>query len=156
MARAVSVYREGMDFVYQVRTRTHSVRGATTLWTIAMAVSLCLWELHGRQFQAGESLGLVASLLYGAYLGWNRRSATAFVAPLLSWGVAWLPLWISAVVRHGFVKGVVIGLVLITVGWIIIGALEFFVVGSVALVVRTIRGGGRHEPEVVIIDPPTF
>ena len=145
-----------MDFVYQVRSRTHSVRAASALWTLAMAVSLCLWELHGSDLHKGETLGLVASILYGAYLGWNCRAATAFVAPLLSWGVAWLPLWIAAMVRHGFFKGAVIGLVLITAGWIIIGLMEFVVVGGVALLVRVRRrGGSRFEPDVVIIDPPS-
>ena len=47
--------------------------------------------------------------------------------------VAWFPLWIAAMMRDGFFKGLAVGLFWVTIGWVLIGGLEFatlFIVGS--------------------------
>ena len=35
--------------------------------------------------------------------------------------VAWVPLWIAAMVRDGFFKGLAVGLFWVTIGWVFIG-----------------------------------
>jgi hypothetical protein len=67
---------------------------------------------------------------------------------------AWVPLWIAAMVRDGFFKGLAVGLFWITIGWIFIGALEFvtlFVIGSF---VRLLRGSSGARPGDVIVFGP--
>ena len=57
--------------------------------------------------------------------------------------------------RHGFIKGILIGLFLVTVGWVLIGTLEFLGVGAITLLVRGLRGGGPRagDREVIIFGP---
>jgi hypothetical protein len=55
-------------------------------------------------------------------------------------------------VHFGVLKGFFLGLLIITVGWIGIGFVEFAWLAMVAVLVRSIRGTPRDEP-VVIIDP---
>ena len=50
---------------------------------------------------------------------------------MVSWSFAWLPLWIAAMIRHGVLKGLFVGFFLITVGWLLIGTLEFLALGAV-------------------------
>jgi hypothetical protein len=57
-------------------------------------------------------------------------------------------------VRDGFLKGLAVGLFWVTIGWIMIGGLEFvtlFVVGSF---MRLFRGSSRpRERDVVVYGP---
>jgi hypothetical protein len=68
--------------------------------------------------------------------------------------VAWVPLWIAAMVRDGFFKGLAVGLFWVTIGWVIIGGLEFatlFIVGSF---IRLLRGSsGSRDPGVTVYGP---
>ena len=123
-------------------------------WSIAMAVILFL--LESRESPQGWTLGagFIATGLLGIYLGWRRRSAAVFVAPLVSWLFAWFPLVVAAMIIHGFIRGLFVGLFLITVGWIAIGGTEFLWLALVASFVRMFRGpGDRGEPDVVIFGP---
>ena len=124
-------------------------------WSIAMAVVLVAWELRPAHEAETYLWGAIVTAAFGVYLGWRRRSSAVFLAPLVSWCFAWLPLWIAAMVRHGVIKGIFVGLVLVTVGWLVIGAFEFLSLGAVALLVRTLRGGRPHvgEDEVIIMGP---
>lgn len=125
--------------------------GAMTAWAILMAVVIfCLEARVGRADVMGW-IGVGASALFGALLGWRRRVAAVFIAPFVSWLWAWFPLWIAAMLHDGFFGGLAIGFFLVTVGWIGIGLLEAAVVGIVALVVRSLRGGG--DGDVVIFGP---
>ena len=142
-----------MDGVFvEVRRRSRGqVSGAMTLWAIAMAIVIfCLEARVGRADTVG-GIGLLASILFGAVLGWRRRVAAVFVAPFVSWLWAWFPLWVAAMIHDGFFGGLAIGFFLVTVGWIGIGLLETVVVGIVALVVRSLRGGG--DSDVVVFGP---
>jgi len=145
-----------VSFVIQIRQRArgNATRGMVA-WALVMTVVMCAWEVSPAWDGRAVVGGAVATALFGAYLGWQRRAAAVFVAPLVSWGVAWLPLWISAVVRHGFVKGVFVGFFLVTVGWLLVGAMEFATLGAAALAVRSFRGGGPRdlEPDVVVFGP---
>ena len=124
------------------------------IWSIAMAVVIFMVEAsHGVHHDA-LWVGFGATALFGAYLGLRRRVAATFVAPLVSWMVAWVPLWIAAMVRDGFLKGLVVGFFWITIGWVLIGGLEFatlFIVGSF---LRLLRGSsGTREREVIVYGP---
>lgn len=136
----------------EVRRRSRGqVSGAMTAWAILMAVVIfCLEARVGRADVMGW-IGVGASALFGALLGWRRRVAAVFIAPFVSWLWAWFPLWIAAMIHDGFFGGLAIGFFLVTVGWIGIGLLEAAVVGIVALVVRSLRGGG--DGDVVIFGP---
>ncbi len=145
-----------MSFVVQVRQRAKgNVSAAMIIWSIAMAVVLVLWEVSPRDDGRAVVAGLGVTALLGLYLGWRRRGAAVFVAPMVSWTFAWVPLWIASMVRHGFVKGLFVGFFLVTVGWIVIGTMEFLSLGAVTLLVRSARGGGpgMHDDGVVIFGP---
>jgi hypothetical protein len=147
-----------MSFVVQVRQRARSnVSAVMVVWAIVMTVVLAVWEISPRR--DGESVlwGFVATAVFGLYLGWRRHAAAVFVAPFVSWSIAWLPLWISAMVRHGFLKGLFVGLFLVTVGWLVIGTIEFVSLGAVTLLARSLRGPrSRPHPgddDVIIFGP---
>jgi len=124
------------------------------LWSVTMAVVLFTWEARAVPQEHALAVGLAVTALLGVYLGWRRRSAAVFVAPLVSWLFAWFPLMVAAMIHHGVVKGFFVGLFLITVGWLGIGATEFVWLGLVAFLVRLLRGpGDRGEPDVVIFGP---
>jgi hypothetical protein len=145
-----------MSFVVQVRQRARgNVSAAMVVWSLAMTVVLAAWEISPASEGRAALWGVAATAVFGAYLGWRRRGAAVFVAPLVSWSFAWLPLWIAAMVRHGFFKGLFVGLFLITVGWLVIGTLEFLSLGAVTLLVRAIRGGGpgSGDGDVIIFGP---
>ena len=142
-----------MSTFVTIKNRTRAgAGGPTILWSLVMAVTLCVWESATQHHGIAVKVGVSASVLYGAFLGWTRRAGAVFFAPILSWLVAWFPLWITAIIRHGFLKGVVIGFVLVTLGWLIIGALEFAVVGFAAVLFRLARGRER-DAEIIIIYP---
>lgn len=145
-----------MSFVVQVRQRARgNVSAAMIVWSLIMTVVLAAWEISPSSDGRAALWGLAATVAFGAYLGWRRRGAAVFVAPLVSWSFAWLPLWIAAMIRHGFLKGLFVGLFLVTVGWLVIGMLEFVSLGAVTLMVRSVRGGGPRAggDEVIIFGP---
>jgi hypothetical protein len=145
-----------MSFVVQVRQRARgNVSAAMVVWSLAMTVVLAAWEISPASDGLAALWGIAATAVFGIYLGWRRRGAAVFVAPMVSWSFAWLPLWIAAMIRHGFVKGLFVGLFLITVGWLVIGTLEFLSLGAVTMLVRSVRGGGPGggDGDVIIFGP---
>ena len=125
-----------------------------TLWAIAMAVTLFMFEARLGSRAALWLLGVGSTALFGAYLGLRRRMAAAFIAPLVSWLVAWFPLVIAAMIHDGFFKGLVVGIFLITIGWIGIALLEFLGLFVVASLFRMLRGSSkREEPDVMVFGP---
>jgi hypothetical protein len=145
-----------MSFVVQVRQRARDhVSAVMVLWAVVMTVILATWEISPANDGRSVVSGLIATALFGLYLGWRRRAAAVFVAPVISWSFAWLPLWISAMVRHGFLKGLFVGLFLITVVWVVIGTVEFVSLGAVTMLVRRVRGPGPQSGNdgVIIFGP---
>jgi hypothetical protein len=122
-------------------------------WSFVMAVGLVLVESGGSQHDTGLAVTAVATVSFGVWLGWQRRTGVIFFAPLVSWLFAWFPLLLAAIVRRGFFRGVLSGLFLDSVGWLFIGTLEFLSLFIVALAVRALRGTPREVD--VIIDPPS-
>jgi len=124
------------------------------LWATAMAAVLFLVEsrLANRTDTVWAGIGVTA--LFGIYLGWRRRGGAVFIAPFVSWLFAWFPLWVAAMIHDGALSGLFWGLFLVTVGWILIGFVEFAWLGAVTFLVRSLRGsGGRGGPNVVIFGP---
>src|ERR1035438_1562590 len=139
----------------QVKNRARgNVTSPMIVWSVLMAVVIFMVEAsHGAHHDA-LWVGFGATVLFGVYLRLRRRVAAAFVAPFVSWMVAWIPLWIAAMVRDGFLKGLVVGLFWVTFGWVLIGALEFatlFIVGSF---MRLLRGSsGPRDRDVIVYGP---
>jgi hypothetical protein len=141
------------NVVVRVRQQSRgNVTAAMVLWSLAMAVVLFLVESHWTSTSSAAWAGVIATALFGLYLGWQRRIAAVLVAPFVSWFFAWPLLWIAAMVHDGFVKGLFVGLFLVTIGWIGIGFTEFVGLGVVALVTRWLRGSGG-DGDVVIFGP---
>ena len=136
----------------QVKNRARgNVTSPMIVWSVLMAVVIFMVEAsHGAHHDA-LWVGFGATVLFGVYLGLRRRVAAAFVAPFVSWMVAWIPLWIAAMVRDGFLTGLVVGLFWVTFGWVLIGGLEFatlFIVGSF---MRLLRGSsGPRDRDVIV------
>jgi hypothetical protein len=125
-----------------------------TLWAFAMAVTLFMLEARIGPRPALWLIGIGSTVLFGAYLGLRRRIAAAFIAPLVSWIVAWFPLVIAAMIHDGFFQGLVVGIFLITIGWIGIALLEFLGLFLVASLFRMLRGfSKREEPDVIVFGP---
>jgi hypothetical protein len=119
-----------------------------------MAVVIFICEASHGAHHGAIWIGFGATALFGIYLGLRRRVAASFIAPLVSWTVAWFPLWIAAMIRDGFFKGIIVGLFWVTIGWVLIGGLEFatlFIVGSIF---RLFRGSsGRQDGNVIVFGP---
>lgn len=124
------------------------------LWAMVMAVVLFLLESHLGSRANALWAGVAATALFGAYLGWRRRAAAVFIAPLVSWVFAWPFVWLGSMIHDGFFHGFFGGLFTITFGWLAIGFCELVWLAAVAFLVRLLRGPpDRGEPDVVIFGP---
>jgi len=141
--------------VIQVRDRAKDNVGAPMVaWALGMAVVLFLLQARLGSRDAVLWAGVGVTALFGAYLGWHRRVGATFFAPFVSWMVAWFPMVVGAMIHAGFIKGLLSGLFWITIGWIVVGLLEFVWLLLVATFVRMLRGAsGSTEPDVVIYGP---
>ncbi len=77
---------------------------------------------------------------------------TVLVAPFVNWMFAWFPMEIASMVHFGILKGFLVGLLIITVGWIGIGFVELAWLGMVAALCGALRAGTSHD-RVIVIDP---
>ena len=137
----------------EVRQRARgNVTAPMVVWALVMAVVIFLVEAHWSSSSTALVAGVVATALFGLYLGLRRRTAAVLVAPVVSWFFAWPALWVAAMIHHGVVKGFFVGLFLVTVGWLGIGFSEFVWLGLVAMLGRALRGG-RGGPDVVVLGP---
>jgi hypothetical protein len=100
-------------------------------------------------------VGFGITAVLGFYLGWQGRTGTIIAAPFVSWLFAWFPMEIACMIHFGILKGFLLGLLIITFGWMGIGFVEFAWISMVAVVARSIHGSSEHhdEDDVVIIDP---
>ncbi len=128
--------------------------GAVVVWAVVTAVVLFMLEAHVGPRRGAEWVGCFATALLGGYLGWRRRVGAVFFAPLVSWFFSWPLLLIAAMIHDGPVSGFFVGLFLITIGWVAVGAVELIWLGAVALVVRALRGQRTpRDPSVVVYGP---
>ena len=139
------------NVVIHFRDRTRgNVSTPMVLWAIAMTVILFI-EIVAPSARV-TIIGFAISALLGAYLGWRRRVGAVVAAPFVSWLFAWFPMEIACMIHFVIFKGFLVGLLVITLGWIGIGFVELVWLAMVALLVRAIRGAGRIN-SVTIIEP---
>ncbi len=136
-------------FLYRERAKGN-VSFPMVVWAIAMTVILFLSIVSPSA--TITIIGFALTALLGIVLGWRRRFGAVIAAPFVSWFFAWFPMEIASMIHFGILKGFLLGLVIITFGWIAIGFIEFVWLAMVALLVRSLRGTPRDEP-VVIIEP---
>ena len=140
-----------MSVVFTVRERARgNVSTPVVLWAIAMPVVLFMEIVSPSALLTVSGFAITA--LLGGFLGWRRRMGTVVVAPFVSWFFAWFPMEIASMIHFGILKGFLLGLVIITFGWIAIGFVELAWLGMVAMLIRSIRGNSREDREI-IIDP---
>jgi hypothetical protein len=140
-----------MSVVFTFRERARgNVSTPVVLWAIAMTVVLFMEIVNPSALVTVSGFALTAVL--GGILGWRRRMGTIVVAPFVSWLFAWFPMEIASMIHFGILKGFLLGLVIITFGWIAIGFVELAWLGMVAMLIRSIHGHSS-EDRVVIIDP---
>lgn len=120
------------------------------VWALAMTVILFMAIVAPSA--TVTIIGFAFTAVLGIVLGWRRRFGAVVAAPFVSWLFAWFPMEIASMIHFGVLKGFLLGLLIITFGWIGIGFIEFASLALVSLVVRSLRGAPRDEP-VVIIDP---
>lgn len=140
--------------IFTVRSRAKGkITAPLVLWSIAMTVVLFIDIVAPSATDTVVGFGISAIL--GAYFGWQRRMGAVMAAPFVNWLFAWFPMEIACMIHFGILKGFLLGLIVITVGWIGIGAIEFIWISMVAAVARAIHGssGPRDGDDVVIIDP---
>jgi hypothetical protein len=141
--------------IFQVKDRTRgNVTTPMVLWSLAIAVVLFMLEARLGSRTGVTWIGFGVTALFGAYLGWQRRVAATFVAPIVSWLVAWFPLVVASMIHDGFFKGLGAGLFWITIGWVFIAVIEFVWLFLVATFVRMLRGtSGPRGRDVTVFGP---
>jgi hypothetical protein len=138
--------------VFTIRQRTRgNVSTPVVLWAIAMTVVLFI-EIVAPSATV-TVVGFALTALLGALLGWRRRMGTVVVAPFVNWLFAWFPMEIASMIHFGILKGFLLGLVIITVGWIAIGFVEVAWLFMVAALVRSLHSGTSKDDRVIVIDP---
>lgn len=140
-----------MSVVIEFRERARgNVSAMMILWALAMTVILFIGVVAP---SADNTIaGFVVSAVLGAYLGIRRRLGAVAVAPFVSWLFAWFPMEIACMIHFGILKGFLVGLLVITFGWIGIGFVEFVWIMMVALLMRSLRGTA-HDSPITIIEP---
>ena len=142
-----------MSVVVMFRERARGgVSTPVVLWALAMTVILFMEVVDPSAWLMVS--GFVITGLLGALLGWRRRMGTVIAAPFIGWLFAWFPMEIACMIHFGILKGFLLGLLIITFGWVGIGFVELAWLAMVAGVVRSLRGA-PSEDRVVIIDPET-
>jgi multisubunit Na+/H+ antiporter MnhF subunit len=140
-----------VSVIFSVRARARgNVSAALVLWAIAMTVVLFMEIVSPSALLTVSGFAITAIL--GGLLGWRRRMGTLFVAPFVSWLFAWFPMEIASMIHFGVLKGFLLGLLIVTFGWIGIGFVEWAWLTIVAVVVRALHGSSSQD-RVVIIDP---
>ncbi|MCU1363231.1 MAG: hypothetical protein JWM55_1059 [Acidimicrobiaceae bacterium] len=140
-----------MNVVHFSRERAKgNVSLPMVVWALAMTVILFMAIVAPSA--TVTIIGFAFTAVLGIVLGWRRRFGAVVAAPFVSWLFAWFPMEIASMIHFGVLKGFLLGLLIITFGWIGIGFIEFASLALVSLVVRSLRGAPRDEP-VVIIDP---
>lgn len=142
----------GVVIQYRDRARK-GVSGPMVVWAVVMAVVFFALEARWGPRRDVTECALVSTAALGAYLGWRRRVGTIFVAPMVSWLVAWPLVIVASMIHDGIVGGFFVGLFLVTIGWLGVSFLEIIALGVVALVVSRLRGPGRGGPDVVVFGP---
>lgn len=123
------------------------------LWAIVATWSLVLLIAHPDRHSGAAHTLWWSTVVLGGVLGVQRRTAMAWIAPMVTWSLAWLPVWIAFMFRDGFLPGVFIGAVASAGGWIVFGAATAPILFVVSTVVRLLLRPFRRHDDVTIIGP---
>jgi hypothetical protein len=140
--------------VIRVRNEVRGpVGGAIALWSVVTTWCLVLLIAHPDRHSGAAHTLFWSTVALGVILGVQRRTAMAWIAPMVAWAVAWLPVWIAFVVREGFLPGVFVGAVAAAGGWILFGAAITPILFVLSTLVRLIARPFRRSRDVTIISP---
>ena len=134
-------------------------RGNVTIgmvvWSLLMAADLFMIIIMGHKLGTQNVFGLIGigiCVLFGFFLGWQRRSAALFAAPMVSWFFGWFPVLIASMIYWGVITGFLLGMLIDTFGWFLVAFMQILLLGAGAIVARLFRGGQKAD-SVIIIDP---
>jgi len=130
-------------------------------WAIIVGFCMFLaWTDHhaGISTAASDLAYVVAGVLtaaVGFWLGWSRRTGTAFVAPFLAWLVVVPFAFASEFIRSGFLGGLWRGFVLAIVGGFVAAFVEGVLLVAFAVLGRILAAtlGHRDDTTTVILPP---
>jgi hypothetical protein len=129
-------------------------------WAIIVGVCVFVgWTDHHVGISTSMSdlayvLAGVLTALLGFWLGWNHRTGTAFVAPLLAWVVVVPFAFASEFIRAGFLGGLWRGLVLAIVGGFVAAFVEGVLLVAFAVLGRLLAAvAGRRDASTMILPP---
>ncbi len=141
-------------YVYRLREESRGKAGAILfLWALVVTYGACrLIVANGRHSSAGEWAILGASLTTGVLLGYRRRLGAVWIAPVILYPIAFVPVLASNWVAHGFVGGLVRSFLELSFLWPLVAA------GVVALLLVTalplrLLVSSRRQSDVVIYGP---
>jgi len=125
-------------------------RGNVTIgmvvWSLLMAAYLFMIIIMGHKLGTQNVFGLIGigvCVLFGFFLGWQRRSAALFAAPMVSWFFGWFPVLIASMIYWGVIKGFLLGMLIDTFGWFVVAFMQILLLGVGAVVARIFRGGQK-------------
>lgn len=134
-------------------------RGNVTIgmvvWSLLMAADFFMIIVLGHKLGTQNVFGLIGialCILFGFFLGWQRRSAALFAAPMVSWFFGWFPILVASMIYWGVIKGFLLGMLIDTFGWFVVGSVQILLLGIGAIVGRIIHGGAPTV-EVTIKGP---
>lgn len=130
-------------------------------WAIIVGFCMFLaWTDHhaGISTSASDLAYVIAGVLtaaVGFWLGWSRRTGTAFVAPFLAWLVVVPFAFASEFIRSGFFGGLWRGFVLALVGGFVAAFVEGVLLVAFAVLGRILAAAlGHHDDTTTVILPP--
>ena len=130
------------------------VGGVIAIWAVIM--TWCLVRLVAHPTQHAGVAVFWWTVALGVILGVQRRTAMSWIAPLVAWAFAWLPIWIAFIVRSGWWPGFVYGGLAASFGWIVFFVETGAILFAVSAVVRFALRPFRRRRDVVIIDPKRY
>lgn len=134
---------------------------AVFAWAIAVDFLVFLGRTtHHLGISSGTStlaywLAVGLTAIVGFWLGWRRRTGTAFVVPMLSWCVLVPFAFVSEIIRRGFLSGVLWGFGFTIVGGFVASTIEAALLVMFAVLGRAAVGSHGGSRTTVILPPRT-
>jgi len=143
-----------MSDVRAIRLRGSTRRGVSGFLLIDAVASTYLLCRGVEKHNVMGQLGVLAlvSLAAGVIFGLRARLVTIWLAPVITWGVAVVPVLVTEVLVRGFVHGVVNAAVTMSLGWIVIGLTQSVCLAVTAIPLTLLRQR-RQNDEVTILRP---
>ncbi len=151
---SIGGYIHSMSNVRAIRLRGSARRGVGGLLLIDAVASTYLLCRGVEKHNVMGQLGVLAlvSLAAGVIFGLRARLVPIWLAPVITWGVAVVPVLVTEVLVRGFVHGVVNAAVTMSLGWIVIGLTQSVCLAVTAIPLTLLRQR-RQNDEVTILRP---